>query len=288
MPAVFRIGEVARRTGVSAELLRAWERRYGVPRPPRAAGGFRLYSEQDIEAVASMRGLLEQGVAAAEAARAVNGRLHTDRRDEALMPEELRSELLAAITDLDEPAVQTILDRLLSAVTLETALRDAVLPLLHEIGERWARGELTVAHEHFASNVLRGRLLALGRGWAQGFGPRALLASPGEEQHDLALIAFGIALNRLGWRIFFLGAAVPVDTIALVAERVKPERIVLALTTGSLDAPTAEIAALARRWRVALAGSAATAELADAAGAKLLTDDPVTAAAVLAAAPRTD
>ena len=62
--AYLRIGEVARRSGVSAELLRVWERRYGVLQPERSAGGFRLYSEQDVERVSEMRRLVAEGVSA--------------------------------------------------------------------------------------------------------------------------------------------------------------------------------------------------------------------------------
>src|SRR5215208_873021 len=64
-----RIGELSRRTGVSPELLRAWEQRYGLLRPLRSAGGFRLYSAQDERRVAVMRSHLERGLSAAEAAR---------------------------------------------------------------------------------------------------------------------------------------------------------------------------------------------------------------------------
>src|SRR5688500_11462563 len=73
-PAVLRIGELSRRLGVSDHVLRAWERRYGLLRPVRTAGGFRLYSEADLDRVRRMQAYLAQGLSAAEAARAaVNG-----------------------------------------------------------------------------------------------------------------------------------------------------------------------------------------------------------------------
>jgi len=64
----------------------------------------------------------------------------------------------------------------LSIVTVETVIREVLMPYLHELGERWARGSVTAVLEHFASNIIRGRLAGLGRGWAHGQGPRALLA----------------------------------------------------------------------------------------------------------------
>ena len=74
-------------------------------------------------------------------------------------------------------------------------------------------GDATVAQEHFASNLIRGRLLGIGRGWDSGEGPRAVLACAPGEQHDLGLIAFGLTLNRRGWRITYLGPDTPVDSL---------------------------------------------------------------------------
>ena len=68
MPAELRIGELARRTGVSSDLLRAWERRYGLLRPERSTGGYRLYSAEDEQRVRAMTGALGRGISAGEAA----------------------------------------------------------------------------------------------------------------------------------------------------------------------------------------------------------------------------
>ena len=62
------------------------------------------------------------------------------------------------------------LDRLLAELSLETVLREAVLPYLRELGERWERGDASIGQEHFATGVLRGRLLGLARGWGRGAG----------------------------------------------------------------------------------------------------------------------
>jgi methanogenic corrinoid protein MtbC1 len=86
---------------------------------------------------------------------------------------------------------------------------------------------VSIAQEHFASNVLRGRLLGLARGWGRGTGPRALLACPEGEHHDLGLIAFGLALRERGWRIDYLGSDTPVASIAEAAEAIAPELLVL-------------------------------------------------------------
>jgi MerR family transcriptional regulator, light-induced transcriptional regulator len=280
-PAVLRIGELSRRLGVSDHVLRAWERRYGLLRPVRTTGGFRLYSGADLERVRRMQAYLAQGLSAAEAAidgeppagTGAGGSVQHDGLTEAV------ATLAAALDEFDEPAAHAVLDRLLGTLTVETVLRDVVLPYLRALGDRWERGDVSVAQEHFASNLIRGRLAGLARGWGHGHGPRAILACVPDELHDIALLSFGIVLNRNGWRIEYLGANTPLDDLIRVAHAQRPDLTVLVGTGPErFDGLTDDLVRLARVAPVALAGSGATPAVAAAAGARLLTDDPVTAA----------
>jgi DNA-binding transcriptional MerR regulator len=288
-PGVLRIGELSRRVGVSEHVLRAWESRYGLLSPVRSPGGFRLYSEGDEQRVRRMQFHLERGLAAAEAARAaitegqapsalpIGARRSAEAEQSDL--ETLAADLRGALDALDEPAAQAVLDRLMSDFTLATALRDVVMPYLRELGERWADGELTIVQEHFASNVLRGRLAGFARGWGDGDGPRAVLACPPDEFHDLPLLIFGIILNRRGWRVDFFGVNTPVVELVDGARRSPPDLVVVAATVPErFTAIRADLADLAGVAPLALAGAGASPEAADAVGARLLTGDPVTAA----------
>jgi DNA-binding transcriptional MerR regulator len=275
-----RIGELSRRTGVSPELLRAWEQRYGLLRPTRSEGGFRLYSPQDERRVAEMRSHLEQGLSAAEAAR-----ITLDEDGAAASAAELPAltlgafALRAALDRLDESAAHTALDHLLSSFSVETVLREVVMPYLRELGDRWARGEASVAQEHFASQVLRGRLLGLARGWDSGFGPRALLACMPDEQHDLGVIVFGLVLHGRGWRITFLGPNTPVDTVTAAASTLHPDAVVLAATTPErFEHGRTALRRLSRTVALYAAGAGATVNAAKAIGAQLLDLDPFDAA----------
>ena len=284
---VLRIGELSRRLGVSDHLLRAWESRYGLLQPVRSAGGFRLYSEADALRVRRMQSYLAHGLSAAEAARAVLGEDSRAAADHgraaaphhAPAASELPGALRQALDAFDEPAAQAVLDRLVSDLSVTAVLRDVVLPYLTELGERWEGGTASVAQEHFASNLIRGRLAGLARGWGNGHGPRAVLACPPGELHDLALMVFGIVLNRNGWRIDYLGMSTPVEELTRTVDARRPDLIVLAATLpGTLEPLAAQLTALARRAPLVLAGAGATAEIAAAAGARLLTGDPVTEA----------
>jgi MerR family transcriptional regulator, light-induced transcriptional regulator len=285
--ALLRIGELSRRVGVSEHLLRIWERRYGLLKPARSPGGFRLYSEADADRVRRMQAYLTRGLSAAEAARAVLSaddvavRLRAAPRDRERRVglSDTTADLARALDELDEPSAQATLDRLLADFTVETVLRDVLMPYLHELGVRWQQGIISVAQEHFASNVVRGRLTSLARGWGEGNGPLAILACPPEELHDLALLVFGIVLNRNGWRVGYLGVSTPLDDVMSTATEMHPDLVVLAATTPERFARHAEqLSQLARIAPLALAGEGATRHLADAVGARLLGDDAVTEA----------
>ena len=248
----------------------------------RSAGGFRLYSEADLARLRRMQSHLAQGLSPAEAARAALESAPTaanedvDRRDGVA---DVAAALTLALDGFDEPTAHAVLDRLFNTLTIETVLRDVVLPYLRQLGERWERGAVSVVQEHFASNLIRGRLASLGRGWGHGHGPRAVLACPPGELHDIALLVFGIALNRCGWRIEYLGADTPMEDLLRLARAERPNLVVLAATTvDRFEGLTDELAHLAATAPLAIAGAGATQAIADAAGADLLTDDPVTAA----------
>ena len=278
---VLRIGELSKRVGASPELLRAWERRYGLLRPARSAGGLRLYSSADVERVSVMRQHLAAGMAAAEAAAlAIRDAADGEASRSPLGSTAIRAELTEALDAFDEPRAQAILDRLLGIATVETLLSEVIMPYLRELGERWERGEASVAQEHFASAVLRGRLLGLARGWGLGLGPVAVLACLPGEQHDLGLITFGLALRSRGWRIVYLGPDAPIDTVADVSGQLEPRLVVLNAVSRERVRPVLrKLRSLARRHRLALGGAAAEDDTLETSGIIALTGEPAAEAA---------
>lgn len=279
-----RIGELGRRTGVSPELLRAWERRYGLFEPDRSPGRFRLYSDADVGRVEAMRAQIADGLSAAEAARRVLGtseRPRGSRREAGPAIGEPIADLRAALETFDDSAAHAAIDRLVASLSLESFLREVVMPLLQEIGEGWERGEITIAQEHFASNLVRGRLMALGRGWGRGSGHHALLAAPPGELHDLGLVVLALVLRDRGWRVTFLGADTPIETIVDTKRRVAPEVIVLAMLKPPKLDPT-DMRELARGTRVLVSGRGSSEALAGALGVEHFSGGPIEAAAHLA------
>ena len=277
-----RIGELSRRVGESPELLRAWELRYGLVAPERSSGGLRLYSEKDERRVRVMRHHINMGLSASEAARMA--KLADDPQSEAAAASlaDVEAALERSFDALDEPAAQAALDRVLIGFGLRLMLSEVILPFLHRLGVRWAAGQTSVAQEHFASNVIAGRLRGLARDWGQGVGPRAILACPPGELHDLGLLCFGLMLREHGWRITYLGADTPVDDIARTLDELSPAVVVLAAVTPQRFLDTAdELAALAAQARLAIGGAGASHALANRLGAESLAGELLEAAGAL-------
>lgn len=276
LPSGVRIGELSRRVGVGAETLRAWERRYGVLRPRRTGGGYRVYDRVDEVRARRMRELIVGGLAASEAANAVAAQ-STEAAAEPGAPG-----LLEALVRYDSAAAHAELDRILAARSLDSALRDVVLPTLHEVGDGWARGELTVAQEHFATELVTGRLRGLARDWDDGLGPRAVLACPSGERHDLGLLCCGLALHRRGWRVTYLGPDTPAEALESTIGLVDPAQVIIgAVQPGPLYAAADGLARVAGQVHVAVGGAGAAANVVADAGARHLPSDPVSAAAEL-------
>lgn len=279
---------------MSSELLRAWERRYGLLTPVRSSGGYRLYSTDDLQRVGRMRQGIESGLSAAEAARLALAAPPVEMSgDDGTLFEGGVIRLIAAIRDFDEAQVQEILDESLAAFGLESFLSRLVLPALAQVGDLWESGELDVSHEHFASTVIRARLLGLARLWGRGHGPLALLACAPGEAHDIGLICFGLLLRSRGWRILYLGADTPVATAAQAARMTQPALAVVAsLSAQRLRAAGDALRDLAAVVPLALAGPGAQEALChqlgalwlgrDVAGAVVRADESVTAASVRA------
>ena len=279
-----RIGEISQRTGVTPDLLRAWERRYALLNPRRTDGRTRLYSAADETRVRLMQRYIEQGLSPAQAAEMVTAARLTVRPGQALaIPPvevaEAHQEMQASLDRFDETSAQRALEKLFGTYSALTVVRDVMMPYLREVGERWAEGHVSVAQEHFATNFIHARLLAFARGWDRGLGPRALLACAPGEQHTFGLIGFGVALHQRGWRITYLGADTTVAMVEEAAGHVTPDLVVVcAAMRERMTATVDGLRALGERWPTAIAGAGTSLTLAAQVSARHLDGDPVTAA----------
>lgn len=229
---VLRIGEVARRTGVTVPTLRAWERRYGLLDPARTDGGHRLYSDDDVEHVRAMQRMLNDGWSASAAAREV---LREPAPITQLRPvpasgdaaADLIARLEQAIEVFDAPSADAVIDDVFARLDIPRALDEVILPVLRRLGEGWQTDPRLIAREHFATNTLRPRLQRLLRGPFRTSSRSCLAAAPEGEDHDLGLLASSVVGADAGWRIHYLGARMPTAAIERSTESLRPEVVLI-------------------------------------------------------------
>jgi MerR family transcriptional regulator, light-induced transcriptional regulator len=229
---VLRIGEVARRTGVTVPTLRAWERRYGLLDPARTDGGHRLYSDDDVERVRAMQRLLNDGWSAGAAAREVLREPAPVTRLRSVpssgdAASDLVDRLEQAIDGFDAQEADAVIDDVFARLDIPRALDEVVLPVLRRVGEGWQSDPRVIAREHFASNTLRPRLQRLLRGPFRSSSRSCLAAAPEGEDHDLGLLASSVVGADAGWRIHYLGARMPTSAIERSVESLRPDIVLI-------------------------------------------------------------
>ena len=256
---LFHIGELSRRTGVTADVIRVWERRYGLLTPTRSEGNFRLYSPQDVTRLRLMCHYVRQNISPSQAAALVaqtKARLQSNPGIPAGDARAVVALLRGALERFENAEADRLLDRIVSVFTPAVVLRDVILPYLRELED--AEGdEPAAAQERFRTSFLESWMLARARGRTGGDSRQAVLACVPGEHHALGLSAFAVALADLGWHTVYLGRDTPLAVVEEVADAVGADAIVLAATlpatlTGAAD----EIAELARRHPIALGGRA--------------------------------
>ena len=151
------IAAVARRTGIGADTLRKWERRYGVLRPSRTSGGQRRYDERDVARVEWLRDRLSEGFRIGEAAAL----LETDHASAESSPAGLRDAIVAAVAETDTRRLAALVEQSFTLHDVETAVEEIVAPALRLIGDRWKEGAECIAEEHLLSEVVLERLRTL-------------------------------------------------------------------------------------------------------------------------------
>lgn len=246
---MYTIGQASLRSGVAVSLIRAWERRYGLLRPARTPSGYRLYDDEAIARLRAMRGLIERGWSARQAAAEVLEQ-ETAPRPLAIETQARRSTLIAAAGRYDPSAVEGALDDLFGRGSFEAVIDDLVLPAAALLGECWAEGEIDVAAEHLASSAISRRLSALfDQGGLPGTGPRVLVGLPPDSRHELGALGFAVALRRLGVDVLYLGADVPVESWVHAATESAAQAAVVGVVTSRDVSPAIDVATTLRAGR---------------------------------------
>ncbi len=230
---------VAQETGVPADTFRAWERRYGVPRPHRTEGGHRLYSERDIATIRWLRDRTAEGLTISQAiALMANGNevnlswLDTAVDTEPHSWERLITQFVASLTDYDERRAEKVIGEAFALYPLDEVFFKLVEPAMVEVGELWHQGKISVTAEHFATQFVRRKLSSILNAYmiSEGRGLLVVGCAP-SELHDLGSLLLAVLLVRHGWQVVYLGAQVPLKDLIDTVQRLQPDMVCMSAST---------------------------------------------------------
>jgi methanogenic corrinoid protein MtbC1 len=274
----FNLKVVLKETGLGADTLRAWERRYGLPVPNRSAGGHRLYSQRDIETIKWLMKRQAEGLSISRAVDFWNeqiasgvdplaGPAQTVLVATSTMPvqyqapdtnlDSLRTRWVEACMEFSESAAEQVLNQAFSMFPVEVVCIEVLQKGMSEIGERWYQNRASVQQEHFASGLAMRRLDALLSACpAPTRNQSVLVGCPAEEWHTFTPLLLALLLRRRGLSVIYLGANVPSEQFSNTVKNMNADLVVLVAQQLITAAVLQEIAfALsARKIRVAIGG----------------------------------
>lgn len=240
---------VVTRTGLEADRIRQWERRYGAVAPPRSEGGHRLYSDEDVERLRLLARVVEGGRRIGDVAKLTDAELSRlvledaeegagahpspgEAEDSAVLVEESMQRILA----LDANGLDAVLRSSLSRLGVRGFVLQAVAPLLERIGSDWESGSVSPSYEHMATAELR-RVLTDAVADAGGpvRGPTLVVATPQGTVHELGALMVAALAAAEGWAVVFLGADLPAQDIADVALACEAKAIALSIVHPPAD-----------------------------------------------------
>lgn len=239
---MYNIKKVSDIVGIPVLTIRAWENRYRIITPNRSEGGHRLFSEEDINKLKFLkRQIDEHGLKISEAVRMLQRtefQAAAEKTTIALTShsyEPIMNELYEHLIKYNTFQANASIDLAFSLYPYEIVFRHILIPVLHRIGSEWEEGLVTVAQEHFASQIIMHRFSQLFRILPIDPSlPKALAFCPEGEHHHLGLMHFSLFLKKKGIDVIYLGPNTPLSGIKNVIE-MKSISIVAISATDSIS-----------------------------------------------------
>lgn len=233
---------VANRTGIAADTLRVWERRYGFPKPERRPGGSRIYSDDDIARLLLVGRALSEGYRPSEVVplsrgelEKIVGRAATSRSATSALGGAPTVDAIAdALVGDDVDRVRTLLRAGALLHGPKGFVTELAHPLAIAVGELWAAGRIEVRHEHLASALLTTQLrLLLGANEEGVRRPIVVLATLPGEPHALGLdmVAVYLAASLAAPRL--LGADTPPADVVAAAKALAADAVGLSISSAA-------------------------------------------------------
>ena len=268
---IHRIHRVAKLTGLSKDVIRVWERRYGLVKPSRSSNRYREYSDEEVALLRFVKAQMEQGATigslAAEGHDPIIARMHVATPvsvEEQKPHERLLDDLMESLHPLNKAGFERRLNGAVAVIPFEEAVQRILLPLQRRVGELWHQGRLNVAVEHYVTKIIQQKLFSvMNQLPVNEFGPRILIACPEGETHEIGAQAVAYIAAMRGCHVYYLGPNLPSSDLATFCETIKPDLVLLSLTEIKEEAAALqqlkELEKLATRWSVGVGGQGALA-----------------------------
>ena len=244
-----RIHRVAKITGLSKDVIRVWERRFGILKPTRGANRYRNYSDEDVALLRFLKEQLDAGGSIGELAKL--GREELLGRARASAPRasfvdntfsRLLRELLSTLNPFDRVIFEKRLNGAVAVVPFEEALHGILLPLQEQVGQLWHEGHIDVAIEHYVTKHIQQKIFsAMNQLPVAEFGAKVIVACPPGEEHDIAALTVAYRCRLRGCRVYYLGANVPVASLANLCGKVEPDLTIISFPLALSDDKATEL-----------------------------------------------
>jgi len=249
-----RIHRVAKLTGLSKDVIRVWERRFGLLKPTRGANRYRNYSDEDVALLRFLKEQLDAGGSIGELAKL--GREELLGRARASAPRvsfvdntfsRLLGELLSTLNPFNRVTFEKRLNGAVAVVPFEEALHGILLPLQEQVGQLWHEAQIDVAIEHYVTKQIQQKIFsAMNQLPVAEFGAKVVVACPPGEEHDIAALTVAYRCRIRGCRVYYLGANVPVASLTKLCGKVEPDLTIISFPLAlSDDQATQLVSALA-------------------------------------------
>jgi MerR family transcriptional regulator, light-induced transcriptional regulator len=271
----YNLSAVIQRTGLKPDTLRAWERRYGLPKPERSAGGHRVYSESDIQCLLWLTARQEEGMSISQAVKLwrtleedgtlpLTNELFSYQQEKDLridsnitsggIIESLREQWIQACRSFNEREAEHILAQAFALYPPETVCVELLQKGLGQIGVEWFEGTITAQQEHFASALAMRRLdTLLAAAPEPTHTGRIVIACPPHENHTFSPLLLTLLLRRRGWEVLYLGANLPQEELAETVRSTRPNLVILVAHQLFTAATLMQMAALLAQEKVQVA-----------------------------------
>jgi methanogenic corrinoid protein MtbC1 len=266
---IHRIHRVAKLTGLSKDVIRVWERRYGLVKPSRSSNRYREYSDEEVALLRFVKAQMEQG--ATIGGLAEEGRDSLVARMRVATPvsageqhphERLLDELMGALDPLDKAGFERRLNGAVAIIPFEEAIQRILLPLQRRVGERWHQGHLTIAVEHYVTKLIQQKMFSVMNHLpVNESGPCVVIGCPEGESHEIGAQAVAYIAATRGCHVYYLGPNLPSSDLLSFCDRIHPDLVLLSITETKSDVDARhqikELEIVSAHWPVAVGGQGA-------------------------------